>query len=292
MTKNRYPLHQSPIYKILGIGKLEAVLDIKISELDRLRSLENYRTWTNAKGREIQQPIKWLAQVHRRIGRLLARIELPDYVFSQKGRSYIDNAKYHANGTPLGKTDISAFYPSITRQMVWCMFVREFKCAKDVAEILADICCYKQMHLPTGSPLSGSVAFFAAKTAFDAIDAKVTDMGARMSLYVDDLTVSGPKFTKGLLVDICQILRQHGLKTKKAKTKTFAADAPKLVTGVAVIDEDIRLPNARHKRISDLRKFISIAPPSERDALRRSLHGCLQEAKQILKKDKAVGLQE
>ena len=292
MTKGRYPLHQSPLFKIVGIGRLEAVLGIKVDKLDRLLAAENYRVWTNAKGREIQQPIKWLAQVHKRIGSLLARIELPDYVFSQKGRSYADNARYHAGDTPVGKTDISSFYPSTTRQMVWRMFSNDFKCANDVADILADICCYKQAHLPTGSSLSGRIAFFAAKPAFDAVKERASRGGSRMSLYVDDITLSGPSATKGLLADVRQIVRRHGLKTKNSKTKTFAAGTPKMVTGAVVIGGEIRLPNARHKKIFEVRKAIRLASPAERSALMRALRGRMQEAKQVLKKADVVVEQE
>ena len=47
------------------------------------------------------------------------------------------------------------------------MFLHDFECAEDIAHRLADICCYKQLHLPTGSPVSGRIAFFAAKHMFD-----------------------------------------------------------------------------------------------------------------------------
>jgi hypothetical protein len=285
MTKSRYPLHQSPLYKIVGIGRLEAVLGIKVNKLNRLLALENYRVWINAKGREIQQPIRWLAQVHQRIGGLLARIELPDYVFSQKGRSYADNAWYHVGDVPLGKTDISGFYSSTTRQMVWRMFSHDFKCANDVADILADICCYRQAHLPTGSSLSSRIAYFAAKSAFDTIAAKAKAAGTRMSLYVDDITLSGSGFSMELLADVRQIVRQHGLKTKTTKTKTFAASAPKMVTGAIIVGNEIRLPNERHRKISDVRKALRQASPADRSVLQRSLRGRMQEAKQILIKN-------
>ena len=107
MANPRYPLHQSALYKLVGIGKLESVLRIKVTKLNQLLAPGNYRVWENEKGREIQQPIKWLEQVHKRISDLLSRIELPDYVYSQKGRSYADNARQHTGYFSLGKTDIS-----------------------------------------------------------------------------------------------------------------------------------------------------------------------------------------
>lgn len=284
MAKGRYPLHQSPLYKIVGFGRLEAVLGIDLTKLDRLLAPENYRVWHNAKGREIQQPLKWLAYVHKRIGNLLSRVELPDYVFSQKGRSYVDNAKQHIGNFPLGKTDISSFYPSTTRHMVWRMFSNDFKCANDVADILADICCYKQAHLPTGSSLSGRVAFFAARSMFDAVSTIANDTASCMSLYVDDITLSGPAVTKSILADVRQVVRRHGLKTKNAKSKMFSASAAKTVTGAVVVGDEVRLPNGRHKKIWETRRALRAAAPSDRAKLIQSLRGRMQEAKQILVK--------
>lgn len=281
MVKSRYPLHQSPLYKIVGLGRLETVLRIDLSKLDRLLAPENYRVWINDKGREIQQPLKWLAQVHKHIGNLLSRIELPDYVYSQKGRSYVGNAKQHTGNFPLGKTDISKFYPSTTRQMVWRMFSNEFKCAKDVADILADICCYQQKHLPTGSSLSGRVAFFAACPMFDAALSIANESGSRMTIYVDDLTLSGPLVTKHLLVKVRQVVRRHGLRTKDSKTKTFPAEAPKTVTGAVIVGDGVCLPNSRHKKIWETKRAIQIATSHDREKLVRSLKGRLQEANQI-----------
>ena len=283
MTRRKYPIHQSPLYKIIGKGRLEKILGIELSQLNRLLSAENYRVWVNDRDREIQQPIKWLAQVHRRIGDLLSRIEVPDYVFSQKGRSYTDNARQHVGNFPLGKTDISKFYPSTTRPMVWRMFSQTFRCANDVADILADICCYQQTHLPTGSSLSGRVAFFAALPMFDEIHETAKRSESCMTVYVDDITLSGPAVTKRLISEIRQTVRQHGLKTKEAKTKTFPADSPKAVTGAIIAGDSLRLPNARHKKIWETRRAIREASCDEKTKLLRSLKGRIQEAGQILK---------
>lgn len=281
MDKIRYPLDQSPLFKIIGLGRLEQVLNIELKNLPRLLSPNNYRVWMNKKEREIQQPVRWLAQVHNRIGRLLSRISLPDYLFSQKGRSYIDNAKQHCNPYPLGKTDISKFYASTTHDMVRRMFTNIFKCAGDVSKILADICCYKQAHLPTGSTLSGRVAFFAAFPMFTSIENLANETGSRMTIYVDDITFSGPLVTKKFMSDVRAVVRQHGLKTKRAKTNTFAQNSVKSVTGLIVVNDGVRLPNNRHKLISETRQSLKAATPDKRPELFRSLRGRLQEAKQI-----------
>ncbi|UYO94335.1 reverse transcriptase family protein [Pollutimonas sp. M17] len=279
----RYPLGRSPLYRLRGKGKFETVLGVQWDAMYKLLDVKYYRVWTNDKGRQIQAPHGWLAQVHKRIGVLLSRIQLPDYVYSQKGRSYADNARAHRGETPLIKTDISRFYPSVTRQAVFRMFMDDFECAVDVAHRLADICCYKQAHLPTGSPLSGRVAFFAKRHMFDEIADSAQSVGCKMTAYVDDVTVSGTKATKELLGAIRQTIGRHGLRTQGRKSKTYASGAAKIVTGVVVVRDEVRLPNSRHLNIHRARQAVQTAAPAELEHAQRVLAGRLLEASQVLK---------
>lgn len=281
-TRKRYPTNQSALYAIRGMRRLEQLLGIQVAQLREILSSSNYRVWFNERGREIQHPIGPLGRVHARIANLLAPIELPDYVFSQKGRSYVDNARQHLGNVPVGKTDISGFFPSTTRAMVWGMFLHQFKCAPDVADVLADLCCYQQKHLPTGSTLSGTVAYLASREMFDEIHRVAANAGNRMTLYVDDVTLSGSTVTKRLLAQVGRVVRQHGHKIKQAKTKTFAATKPKTVTGAVIVGENLKLPNSRHKRIKETRVAIRSAAGDDRKALVNALGGRLQDARQIL----------
>lgn len=279
----RYPLERSPLYRLRGKGKFETVLGVQWEAMPKLLDVKHYRVWKNDKGREIQAPHGWLAQVHKRIGVLLSRIELPDYVYSQKGRSYADNARAHRGDSPLIKTDISRFYPSVTRQAVFRMFLDDFQCSLDVAHRLADICCYKQAHLPTGSSLSGRVAFFAKRHMFDEIAEAAQGVGCKMTAYVDDVTISGAAATKTLLGTIRQTIGHHGLRTQGRKSKTYASGAAKAVTGAVVVRDEVRLPNSRHLNIHRARQAVQVALPAELEHAQRVLAGRLQEASQVLK---------
>lgn len=280
-SHNCYPINQSPLYRLRGKGQFEKAIGVQWDAIDKLLSPENYRVWLNEKGREIQQPIGWLAHVHQRIGTLLARIELPTYLYSQKGRSYADNARQHVGSVPLIKTDIHKFYPSTTRQMVYRMFKEDFDCAEDVAHKLADICCYHQEHLPTGSALSGRIAFFAARDMFDDIADLAARNHCRMTAYVDDVTLSGTSATKKLLGEIRKTVSRHGLKTKQRKSMTYAPTATKTVTGAVIVGDELRLPNERHRKIWQTKKALANAPQNEKRRLLRALKGRLQEARQI-----------
>lgn len=278
----RYPLERSPFYRLRGKAKFETVIGVQWDAVPKLLDVRHYRVWTNEKGREIQAPHGWLKHVHKRIGELLARIELPDYVYSRKGRSYADNARAHRGDTPLIKTDISRYYPSVTRQAVFRMFVDDFECSVDVSHRLADVCCYKQAHLPTGSALSGRVAFFAKRHMFDEIADAVQGVGCKMTVYVDDVTISGAAATKTLLGKVRQTIRRHGLRSQVRKSKTYASAAAKSVTGAVVVRDEVRLPNARHLNIHLARQAMQVATPVEQERARRVLAGRLQEARQVL----------
>ena len=280
--KAGYPLDQSPLFRLLGKHQFEKALGVHWDVIDKLLSSDNYRVWVNKKGREIQQPIHWLGAVHLRIGRLLSRIELPDYVFACKGRSYVENARQHIGDTQLIKTDIHKFYPSTTHEMIYRLFADKFQCANDIARHIANICCYRQLHLPTGSHLSGRLAFFAAKDMFDEIEQRARHDGCKMTLYVDDVAVSGRTATKNLLGTLRQTIHRHGLKTKQAKSKTYAGKNAKTLTGVVIKGDNLCLPNARHKLISEARRSLRDAPLQEREQIKRSLRGRLIEAQQIL----------
>ena len=280
-----YPIHQSPLFRLLSKRQFESVIGVSWDAVPDLLAREGYRVWKNEKDREIQAPIFWMATVHKRIANLLSRIELPDYLFSRKGRSYADNARQHVGDQLLVKTDISKFYPSTTRRMVLNMFIEDFQCAEDVANRLANICCYKQEHLPTGSPLSGRVAFFAARQMFDEVAALASGSNCTMTTYVDDITLSGPNATKALLGEVRKIVSRHGLTTKQKKSKTFAASAVKTVTGAIIAGDELRLPNQRHKRISEAHRNVRTSSEGSRDKAVRVLRGRLQEASQILRSE-------
>lgn len=284
-----YPIHQSPLFKLRGIGRFESVLGVKLSAIDKLLKSDCYHVWTNNKGREIQHPIGWLKQVHKRIANLFSRIELPNYLYSIKGRSYIDNAFQHIGTKALIKTDIKSFYPNVTHQMVYQMFVHDFKCAKDIALHLANICCYKQEHLPTGSTLSGKIAFFATRKMFDEIEKLVVhDNDCKLTVYVDDITISGKNATTNLLSKVRKIIRNHGHKTKNKKSISFASTSPKTVTGIVIVDNELRLPNKRHHQLWLSRQALNTATNEEKFYLQRSLCGRLIEARQIYQKNKLI----
>jgi len=143
------------------------------------------------------------------------------------------------------------------------------------------------MHLPTGSYLSGIIAFLAHQSMFDEIHVLSLSAGCTMTCYVDDVVLSGRGATKTLLHEVRGIINRHGLAAKREKSKTFPADKPKIVTGVVITSDGLAVPN---KRLQDARRVRDLIENTsdlrEKDRLRSSLKGKLQEAKQIYSFDR------
>src|ERR1035441_510174 len=101
----RYPLNQSPLYKLHSRTKLAQHLGLTIQELNQVASSQDslYDRFSKTiqkdgktKERFIEHPKPRLRQIQKRLACLLDRIQPPDYIHSGfRGRSYISNALSH-----------------------------------------------------------------------------------------------------------------------------------------------------------------------------------------------------
>ncbi len=168
MANKVYPIHQSPFFKLRSKRRFSNLLRIPINDLVKLQSDEFFRVFMDGK-REIQEPKGKLRRAHEIIQKHMSIIEVPAYLFSGvKGKSSVDNAKYHLPCRYMLTTDISGFFGNTQKEFIKRMFLHDFCTAPDIAHILAEIICYRDF-VPTGSPLSQSVAFWSQKHLFDLI---------------------------------------------------------------------------------------------------------------------------
>lgn len=286
VARKLYPINQSPLYAVKGLGQLEHVLQAPLHVALGASNADSYRVFVNDKGREIQAPRGALDRIHRRIAALLARIETPDYLYSKRGCSHLDNAGAHRHQPELLKTDIKEFYPGTTHAMATRMFQRHFHCASDVSRMLADVCCFNGF-LPTGSSLSGFVAFWCAKDMFDELHQLAASNGLVMTVFADDITISGSGASSKLLWRARQIVHKHGRTTKRKKSRTYAASQAKPVTGAVLRDGKMLLPNSQHLKIRTTRQELAACEDLVVfDGLQNRLAGQLTNAATIEKHDR------
>ena len=101
-----------------------------------------------------------------------------------------------------------------------------------------------------------------------------------MTCYVDDMTLSGARASRGALQEIRLIIARHGLKSHKAKH--LAANRPKVITGVAITTKGLRLPNRRHRAISEgFAEYLAATAPAAVLKTYNRLMGRMHEAAQI-----------
>lgn len=245
------------LYRVASPADLAERLSTKGNKLTvkDLRELAvdegNYQLFdhVNEKGkaRAIQWPKRRLQKIHARVHTLLSRVAVPTYLHSAvEGKSYISNAAAHKAAVSLVKIDIKKFFPSVSRAAVFKFFVGPLRCRPDVAGLLADILTYSA-HLPTGGAASPILAYYSFKEMFDEIDRLARSRDVVMTCYVDDMALSGHHANKGLLHEIQQIIARYDLKSHKAHR--FSASSPKVVTGVCITADGLRVPNKLHLKI-------------------------------------------
>jgi RNA-directed DNA polymerase len=241
-------------------GNKLTVKDLRVLSED----VGNFRlfTLTNDKGksRAIQWPKRRLQSIHARVHTLLSRVVVPEYLHSAvQGRSYVSNAAAHGSAVPVVKIDVKKFFPSVSRAAVFKFFEGPLRCRRDVAGLLADILTYKA-HLPTGGAASPIIAYYSFKKMFDEIDQLARSRDVIMTCYVDDMALSGPRASKGLMREIQQIISKHGLRSHKAHK--FSASEPKVITGVCITADGPRVPNKLHLKIKNGFEDLCVAETS------------------------------
>ncbi len=286
--EKRLDLRNCWLYAIDSQADLARRLSIDVSpvSVETLRGLAtdtgNFKLFSakDQGGRAIQEPKRPLQRIHKRIHKLLSRVETPKYLQSaRKGCSYLTNARSHNVNAATVKIDVKRFFQSVPRVAIFRFFLETMKCRKDVAGLIADILTY-DARLPTGSSASPIISYYAFKPMFDELHNLALTRGLKMTCYVDDITFSGPSANRGTLFDAHKIIAKYRLKSHKMKA--FAPHQPKIITGVCNTPSGERVPNKLHRKISigfkELREAVT---HQDKFKALQPLLGRLEAARQI-----------
>jgi retron-type reverse transcriptase len=282
--RRTYNRDQSPLFKLGNKRKLASLLGICLHELKALHRADALYRETevpkkNGGVRRIENPRRHLKIVQARIARYLGRISAPSYLFCPvKGRSYVDNAAKHVAHRVVRTLDIKKYFPNTSRNRVYRFFSQVMKCSPDVADLLTDIATYKG-HLPTGSPLSPIMAFYAHLEVWDEVNRIAQSSGATNSLYIDDLTISGTKVSKRIMWEVKKTIHRSGLRYHKEK---IFRDRPAEVTGVIIRGDKLIVPNRQMLKRHRAEQAIQAAQTeNERQLIATQLNGLRAQIDQI-----------
>lgn len=281
--KSNYLINQSPIYKLRSRSKLARILGISPSELRRISAGDSlYREFDipkkNGGVRRVENPGRPLKLAQAKIARILSRIEPPDYLYCPvKGRCYVSNAAQHVGNRVIRCLDIKKYFPSTPARRVFWFYHKILKCERDIAGLLTALTTYQQ-HLPTGSPLSPIMAFFAYYDAWEEIAGFCRRNGYTLTVYVDDCTISGTKVPEKDVWEIKRIIHGAGLKYHKEKSYI---DRPAEITGVIVGRDGLSVPNRQFLKLKNATSEFSI--DGGRADLRDQILGLRGQMQQISK---------
>ena len=299
-----------PLYGIQSKKMLKYVLHIKDGDLlkqDYVVSMISPYVDMSKKPRLIEPPQAELKTVQKRIKTLLGKIEVPDNVFSGiKGKSYSDNARQHlGEGTRnLYKIDLTAFFPSISRETVYRFFFEDLCCSPDVAEVLTNLttidlkkldqkclsevydflaakgvkCCN---HLISGAPTSQILSYLVNHKMFDELQALSDDNDVIMTVYVDDVVFSSEhKISSEFRKTVLSLIRKYNYQVSRKKVKGYSRTYPKLVTGVIINSEGkATVKNSLRKKIMFEHEYLRNNPTDKKS--RQRLRGLVTAARQV-----------
>jgi hypothetical protein len=277
---------ESPFYRLQSKSKLAELLYVGVPKIKVIGKTDNlYFDFTKPKKdgttRSISAPRDDLKAIQSRISDLLSRIAPPDYLFAPvSGRSYVDNAARHLGATSVHLLDIEDFFPSCTANKVVWFFMTRMGCSRDVTVLLKNIVTRNDA-LPQGSPCSPILAYLCYVDMWDDIDALVTAAGCLLSVYADDLTISGPVVPESLVWEIKKTLVKHGHRYKISKERSRHLK-PTEITGTILSGNVLLAPNRQHKKISVVRRELAATTSlPHKEKLEAQLRGRVAQFKQI-----------
>ena len=278
----------SPFFRLKSQAKLADLLFVGKAKLRRLAREEKenlYHDFSKPKAsggvRTISAPRQDLKAVQKRIAILLQRIAPPDYLFAPvAGRSYVDNAAAHLGADSVRLLDIEDFFPSCTANKVIWFFHTRMQCSVDVAAVIRGIVT-KAGSLPQGSPCSPILAYLCYVDMWEEIARTVDQVDCTLSVYADDLTVSGTTVPEAAIWEIKKALRKHGHRYNVHKERSKRLK-PTEITGAILRPDGLHVPNRQRKALYDLRRQLTEKAPNRNlEKLKAQLIGREAQMKQV-----------
>ena len=180
--------------------------------------------------RPINAPVNKLKYTQSQLLKnVLYKLKIPEYFFGGiKKKDAVLNARHHQGNKYFFLTDLKDFYPSVHYTSVE-KALRKEGFYPDVAKLITRICT-KEGAIPQGCPTSSFLASLVVYHSCGDLFEKYKSEGLKVSVYVDDITISSPVDFKERTPLILEELRSRGLKINFKKTH-YCTKNP-IVTGI------------------------------------------------------------
>ncbi|MGE4060881.1 MAG: reverse transcriptase family protein [Sphingomonadales bacterium] len=261
--KNRieiYELERSPLAQKPTQRDLAILLGMKRDELRNL--ITHADDWIVRREEIINRKVRKLAYPHGKLRRAheilkfhLGKIKQPDYLFSpRKKRSQRDNAARHLHQNQILTLDIKQFYPSTKSRHVYQWAKNTLRMHDDVAGLFTRMVTIDGS-VSFGSPLTPVLVSLIHREIFDEIGRLCQRKGLKLTLWVDNITISG-RFVPGTLIQaIREVIRDKGLKSHELSY--WMGNRAVSITGIQVTRSGLHVPRSVHDKIRNLYEQLS-----------------------------------
>ncbi|MGA5187669.1 reverse transcriptase family protein [Streptomyces griseoincarnatus] len=196
----------------------------------------------------------------------------------QRGRSAVQCAQRHLGATWLLKFDLHDFFPSINERAVHAVvhaagynnlisfeiarlctqvpYTVDWPCGRATYQAIPSYNTPIVGRLPQGAPTSGAVANAVARPLDEALAALADRYDMTYTRYADDMTFSTLRpFARPVLTrcvaEITQAVAATSFTLHRKKTRVVPPGARKIVLGLLVDGDQVRLPRHTRKRLED-----------------------------------------
>ena len=119
--------------------------------------------------------------------------------------------------------------------------------------------------LPQGSPCSPILAYLCYVDMWEEISRIVENAGCTLSVYADDLTISGETVPETAVWEIKKMLRKHGHRYNTSKERS-KRERPAEITGVILRSDGLHAPNRLHRKLYEIRRELGEVSSHEHKA--------------------------
>ena len=237
--------------RLLGV-KEEIINEISQSAHLMYRSREEPKKTGGTRPIDIPgNRLKWIQSTINK--RLLQRTRVHKSAMGGiRAKRLKDNAQKHVGKNLVAKFDLENYFSNISHQQVYDRFC-SIGCSPDVARVLTKLTTYKG-RIPQGAPTSTMLANLVAGYARDSnsfnarIDSLAKKRRATATTWVDDVTMSGPRYIQKEAKTFEKIARQSGFIPKNEKNEFTGSHQQQFVTGT-VVNQKVSAPKHYRKTI-------------------------------------------
>lgn len=148
------------------------------------------------------------------------------------GKSFIDNAEIHVDKSVVVTMDLRDCFPRVKDKVIFKVFKERLQCSEEIAKLLTRLTTYKT-YLPQGAPTSTILANLSLIPMFTEMKRIASKNGLSLTLFVDDISLSGPNADK-FVDQFIKIIQKNGHAVRQKKVKIMRQAKRQEVTGIVV----------------------------------------------------------